>query len=828
MRTRFSRWYWALGVSLSTATSVAACGGGGSTSGSPTGTGTGTGGAGTASTGSHGGANAGGSGGESTFVTSAGGTGGATTQGFDVQPSALQTITVTVGQPAPTVTYTATLDGQPANAGWGVDKGNIGTIPVGPSNAASFTPTGKTGGVVTVKAGLNKLSVQRQILVKLIASQNGPDLTNPGELAQIPKTPGDIKAGGGVGGVGGDGLGVAVADMPTLTALQSPSGSGSAEGLTLLYPYNKTIWPRGMLAPLLMWSWALADADAIQITLTTTTKSFSWTGTFGRPAILAQTGGKFIRHPIPQDIWDMATDTAGGKSDQLTMSLTIARGGKAYGPISQTWTVAPARLTGSVYYNSYGTQLVKNWASLDKGGHSVGAAILGVRSGDLAPKLIVGQNSPVNAQGNPTDNSGCRVCHTVSSRGQWLLAQAEQGNPGNGRSFLYDLSAPNVQGSAAQIAQEGVFGWAALVGDGTYALTNTINPSSSNPAILNSSNGSATSSFWKFSAGPQAATSTGLPVPVAAGYPAYSPDDKFITYIDVTGKTQDVKGPLIAASYDAATHGFSNLQTLHTPAPGQRIGYPVFLPDNSGILFETGVRSSQSDSVMVTRNGARSELWWTNLGPNPKPVPLETLNGKNVGVPYLPIAPNNHGIAGASDPQSSYSEVNQDDTTLNYEPTVLPISAGGYAWVVFTSRRVYGNQLTAVPWQSWPPDYDTTDINQATVKKLWVAAIDLNAPPGSDPSYPAFYLPAQEILAGNSRGFWVLDPCRPDGETCATGDQCCNGFCEPNGMQGALVCSDTPLSGECSGPQEKCSTAANCCDTTNVCINGFCATKGVN
>jgi hypothetical protein len=825
MRTRSSRWYWALGVSLSAATGVSACGGSG---GSPTGAGgvsTGT--AGTTSTGSHGGGNAGGAGGETSFVTSSTGVGGAAMQGFNVTPSALQTITVAVGQALPTVTYTATLDGQPANAGWGVDKGNIGTIPAGPSTVAAFTPTGTTGGVVTIQAGLNKMTVQRQILVQLTASQNGPDLTKPGEQAQVPSAPGDLKAGGGVGGVGGDGLGVAV-DPTTATLLGTPSGDGKAQSLALLYPYDKTIWPRGMLAPLLMWSWTLADADAIQIKLETTTKSFSWTGTFGKPAILAQTGGKFIRHPIPQDIWDMATNTAAGKADQLTVSLTVAKDGSSFGPISQTWTVAPARLTGSVYYNSYGTQLVKNWTALDKAGHSVGAAILGVRSGDLAPKLIVGQNSPTDANGNPTNNSGCRVCHTVSSRGQFLLAQAEQGNPGNGRSFLYDLTAADVQGSAAQIAQEGVFGWAALVGDGTYALTNTINPSSTNPAILNSSNGSAKSSFWQFSAAPQAAVSVGLPNPVAAGYPSYSPDDKYLAYIDVTGQTQDVKGPLMEAAYDSATHTFSNLQTLHTPAAGQRIGYPVFLPDNSGILFETGVRSSQSDTVMVTRNGARSELWWTNLGASPQPVALETLNGKSGGASYLPVGPNNHGIAGASDPQSGYSEAGQDDTTLNYEPTVLPISAGGYAWVVFTSRRSYGNQLNAVPWQSWPPSYDTTDLSQATVKKLWVAAIDLGAPAGTDPSHPAFYLPAQEILAGNSRGFWVLDPCKADGQSCATGDQCCNGYCEPNGPNGALVCSNIPLSGMCSAPQEKCVTAADCCDATNVCINGFCATKGIN
>jgi hypothetical protein len=165
-----------------------------------------------------------------------------------------------------------------------------------------------------------------------------------------------------------------------------------------------------------------------------------------------------------------------------------------------------------------------------------------------------------------------------------------------------------------------------------------------------------------------------------------------------------------------------------------------------------------------------------------------------------------------------------DDTTLNYEPTVLPVVSGGYAWVVFTSRRMYGSELQSTPWLSWPPDYDTTSLAQATVKKLWVAAIDLSAPAGTDPSHPAFYLPAQELLAGNSRGFWVLDPCKQNGDSCQSGDQCCNGYCEPNGDGGALVCSTTPPS--CSAVSDKCTTAADCCDSTNKCINGYCAQQG--
>ncbi|HEY2515807.1 MAG TPA: hypothetical protein VGI39_33285, partial [Polyangiaceae bacterium] len=421
-----------------------------------------------------------------------------------------------------------------------------------------------------------------------------------------------------------------------------------------------------------------------------------------------------------------------------------------------------------------------------------------------------------------TDDSGCRVCHIVSSRGRWMITQSEQGSPLDGTSYLFDLNAPNVNGSAVQLAKQGTFPWAAMTSDGAYALSNAVDPASTNQSVTSASGGKATSSYWQFSANPVQLTAGGLPVGLAAGYPSFSPDDTMVAYVDATGGTGDLANhPINVGNYSVSSQSFTNIRTIQTPASGGRFGYPVFLPDNSGLLFESQVRKSQTDTVMVTQSGARSELWWVNM--NGTSARLDALNGRTTNASYLPVLPNNHGIAGASDPRSSYSETGYDDTTLNYEPTVLPIVEGGYAWVVFTSRRAYGSQLGSVPWKSWPPNYDTTDLSQATVKKLWVAAIDLNAPAGTDPSHPAFYLPAQEILAGNSRGFWVLDPCQPDGASCATGDQCCNGYCEPNGDGGALTCSNTPPNASCAGPQEKCTTAIPCCDPSEACINGFCA-----
>ena len=55
-----------------------------------------------------------------------------TVEGFEVTPSALQTITVPVGSMSPTVVYTAASMGAPANAAWGVDPGAIATSTPGP------------------------------------------------------------------------------------------------------------------------------------------------------------------------------------------------------------------------------------------------------------------------------------------------------------------------------------------------------------------------------------------------------------------------------------------------------------------------------------------------------------------------------------------------------------------------------------------------------------------------------------------------------------------------------------------------------------------------
>lgn len=717
---------------------------------------------------------------------------------LDVQPVALQTLTIAVGQQMPATPYVATVAGQPVNASWTLDRGDVGTLPVGPASTETFVTRGTSGGLVTVRVRYGTQTVARQILVRLNAQQNGPNASDPGEQAQIPTSVGQLTASGGVGGVGGEGLGPAVSDPNVLGSLQNPQSDGTAQNLTMLYPYNGTVWPRGLLAPLLMWQWATNDADAVRIDLSTTSGSFTWTGTFGRPAILSQTGGPFIRHPIPQDVWTMATNSAGGptpsgQADRLTVKVTIARGGMGYGPLTQTWTIAPAHLSGIIYYNSYGTLLAQNSDGAVGGNKRFGGAILSIHVGDTGPKLVAGA-SGADAQ--------CRVCHSVAANGSQLVVQ--QGN-NYGKSSAYTLTPT----SATETMMTNGATFPAVYPDGSMILSRSGQliplPSGGNPLSVSGLN----------------TVSTDL------GTPAFAPNGKLVAFNPVAGP--GITNPaqkLVAMTFDAMTRTFSNPVVIadDTGMPATtRPGWPAVFPDANSVVFHHQTAAGydgNADGALWTRGGARAHLAWTGVTGN-MVTPLNQLNGLDAaGKSYLPklAAPRSISCTADGNTVGNIDADHGNDTTLNYEPTVNPVASGGYAWVVFTSRRMYGNLGTLPPFCSDPRGVDL--VQNITTKKLWVAAIDITGKVGTDASHPSFYLPAQELLAGNSRGFWVLDPCKGDGLSCQTGDQCCNGYCQPD-SGGALVCGSAP-SNQCSAVQEKCTSAASCCDTTNLCINGFC------
>ena len=261
----------------------------------------------------------------------------------------------------------------------------------------------------------------------------------------------------------------------------------------------------------------------------------------------------------------MATDTAGGPTpnnvpDQLTVSLTVAKGGVAYGPISETWTIAPGRLAGTVYYNSYGTQLVQNSTDKANNGTQYGAAVLAIQGGATAPVVIAGTNTPVYS------GTGCRVCHVVAGNGNLLIAQ--HGDVYQITS-TYDLK--NANAETVLTGYDSTFGWAGLYTDGSMALTNTAQLAAGEPG---------TSQLFAF---PPTSTTplavTGLPANLQAGAPAFSPDGTHVSFELLGGTLGSLNGSftgqsqLASLDFDQATMTFSNPRLLATlPGGGPEHG----------------------------------------------------------------------------------------------------------------------------------------------------------------------------------------------------------------------------------------------------------------
>lgn len=650
-----------------------------------------------------------------------------------------QTIDVAFGQKTPTLQYSATIGGTPVHASFAIDRGEIADI-----DAASgvMTPGGKLGGKAKVTATYQNQQVTTSVTVRLHLVQNGDP------------SAGDAGGGaGGNGGVGGEGPGGPV-DAQTQGVLQGNPAADS--GLAWLYPYDKTVWPRGLLAPLLQWN-APRAYDAVFVHIVE--DAFEYQGYF------AKTAAPFVHHPVPQAAWTAMSYSNAG--EDVLVTLIFAAGGQAYGPIQEKWKIASTSLKGTVYYNSYGTGLALNFCCTALGA-KFGGATLAIKHGATDPVLVAGSSG---------GSAQCRVCHSVSADGSQLVTQ-------HGDDYAAS-SAYGLQNNTetAMNPADFRFEFPALSPDGTFLFSNS--------APLPATNPTQPSALYAVPSG-STIPSSGLPSGLRAGTPVFSPDGKHVAFNDYAGPSGDQKS---LAAMDFAANAFSGFVTLHTPSSGKDI-YPSFLPTNDAVVFE--LETASDGEFGATRNGSRGELWWVDLKTKTT-ARLDLLNGHG----YVPTGPNNHG----------------DDATLNYEPTVNPVPSGGYAWVVFTSRRRYGNVATIDPFWSDPRDHDISTT--PTTKKLWVAAVDLNASPGTDPSHPAFYLPAQELLAGNSRGYWVVDPCQPDGTSCETGDECCGGYCK--NVDGGFVCSHQPP--PCSQEYDKCATDGDCCGSKQgiKCINGRCA-----
>ena len=561
--------------------------------------------------------------------------------------------------------------------------------------------------------------------------------------------------GGGLGLDGGGGSGVGgttstppvfldectgVIDPGTQAMLEQGGAVDASHGW--LYPYDRTVFPRGLLPPVLQWS-AASSGPAQAVRLRLKSKTFEYVGCFG-PTSPAQLG-------IPPHVWDQATSHASGVSDPIAVELTTLQGGVASGPITQQWAVAPATLKGAIYYNTYDS------AQNDNKG-----AVMRILPGQEQPEVYLG--------------GGCVGCHSLSANGKTMVAASHSFGKSSASYDVQGNPSPNPPPMAGNLDEAG---FAAVYPDGSRFLTTgspgqTLGILPFAPGNVPGMSGPRASRLFDAASG-QPLTASGWTVQYAK-MPMFSPDGRHVVFNHHSVSNGHT---LAMMDFEPSTNTFSGYVELFTD-PVRYPGWPAFTPDAKGVIFSLGDTEDYVGSFPARPAVSRSDLWYVDVATR-QAVPLAQLGGFAGGQSYLPYPGR--------------------DERYDYFPTVSPVAAGGYFWVFFTSRRNYGNTVVG-------------PVDLAVSKKLWAAAIDIDPLAGNDPSHPAFYLPGQELEAGNKRAFAALEPCRADGATCSTGVDCCCGGCE----SGVCGCPDG-----CSNLDEKCTTDADCCDPTTPCIGGFCA-----
>lgn len=590
----------------------------------------------------------------------------------------------------------------------------------------------------------------------------------------------------------GPGLG---ATSPGVVALNGNGlGADPAPGISpLLYPYDATVWPLGLTSPLVMWN-APQTGDVYRMHYAE--QNYVFDGYYALSALPGQ-----LR--LDQSDWDRLTASNNAAQGADPMTFTLSRwdhvANVAYVSSSQTWTVAPQSLQGAIYY----------WTASQNA--------QGVRQGHIS-RFQPGSG----ATPQPLNNGKCMGCHAVNAQGTTLVADiddlnaheytgggadtdpsiAPYGNWSYTRPWAsFDLTDAGTDGGTTPTLETNMFGAdLALTPDGTYVVFGGPAPVTTGGGSIGSTTvpGSRYMSLAPVATGVVVATSGLDDAGVAAGMgimmPAFSPDgtklavvesqyyadnvipnaaepdagvNEYIGYLDF-----DEKGPSFGATFHTVVDGTSALFTL-----GRGLAYPSFTPDSTALAFHAGTYTTGCNA-----NGCDDT----------------TADDGNLYVTTLTSAAPIR-MAAADDPPGT------SDLNASVEPTFNPSMRGGYAWVVFTSMRAWGNQ-------PWPSGVGTGHVNAK--RRLWVAAVDPTI--GTvDPSHPAIYLEGQEDTP-NMRGFWTLASCiatpaagSDAGAACTAGFQCCSGFCN-NGM-----CVDTTTVA-CTGIGGSCTTSGDCCNSASV------------
>ena len=395
--------------------------------------------------------------------------------------------------------------------------------------------------------------------------------------------------------------------------------------LSLLYPYNYTVFPRGLLGPTVQWNGG-NDGDQYKLHFNSPTFEVEWYGTVPNPS-------RWDFPNMPVDVWLKLTDSNEG---DVTLEIKRYDGNAAYASPTQFWTIAPANLAGVIYY----------WA---------------VNQGDVL-RIQPGASAPEQFLQKP-EGATCLACHSVSRDGSTIVA-SQNGGDSQWATFNPDGTAI----FATPLSPEYASGFQAISPDGQWVLWGQSNGGFlGQPSyMVLSQNNTANPAAQLFQA-------TGWPV-----HPAWSNDGSKIAYgVRSDGNWLDFNNSTLwVVDVDTNVPSFANpIQIVANDAARPTVSYPTWSPDDEWI--------SVGRATQARTRGAAGELWMVRKDGS-EPVRLDKANGfghipdletgENYEPTFVPVASGGYfWLVFVSERQYGNTLTNQDVATRTKQLWVTAI-----------------------------------------------------------------------------------------------------------------------------------------------------------
>jgi hypothetical protein len=507
---------------------------------------------------------------------------------------------------------------------------------------------------------------------------------------------------------------------------------------------------------------------------------------------------------LPQKAWnDIANTNRDGDPVTVTVRATLANGScVTTSPQSVHVSFAKDNLSGGIYY----------WQSATYGG------IAGTTGGIYYHDF--GTFTPTPTPFWTSGGTGtCIGCHTLSKDGVRMAVMNDDPDAddeyGDVHMNVLDVASKTIRAGGTAVGP----GFQTFTHDHAQMISTTFHPMGGGMM------GQPDQSFdiWDGNTFMLLANDV-LPNGMYGDHPNLSWDDKTLVFvvpgtannmttISQAGDHHFLGGSLWSASYSTTTHGLSNFAELLAATGQENFYYPDQSVDGNWLVLNENddTSAANNDGDCFYSRQARVKIMHFPPQTGDQPLDLPNLNVAN-------------GLS---------------NSWPRWSPALTSYHGKPVLWVTFSSNRDYGlhlkNTTTGYPQgpcnsdgsgmcdNYYPPESPMYDQPQPASKnnitfdayaapQIWMAAIivDPNRTLDSmDRSYPAFWLPFQDVTAHNHSAQWVAtvqSGGSPDGGASSSSS---GGSGSSSGGDGAPMCNEA--GGTCGTSGGTCCADVVCC-----------------